>query len=202
MKTKNKRRQVVLKQKLVLGIVFLVIIIAIIAIIRTIGKLNEEEQEVASITENQVKDVLEISELSTVEYTYNAITQAYADEGSTLKYYVAYNGIVKAGIDFSKIDIKVDTPHKKITVTVPEVTIQECSVDPGTFEYIFSEDKYDDAKTVPPEAYKLCSEDLQKRVKQEKEMLTLGHDNAVAAVEGLISPWVKQVDKQYVVEVK
>lgn len=199
---KKKREQAVLREKLVLCIVFLVIAVAAIALLRTLSNIHSKNQEVTTITESQIEEVLEISELSTVEYTYNAVAQAYTDDGLEIRYYVAYDGIVKAGIDFEDIKITVDTPHKKITVTIPEVKILECTVDPGTFEYIFTEDKYDDAQTVPPEANKLCSEDLNKRANEEKEMLTLGRENAIAAVEGLIKPWVEQMDKQYVVEVK
>lgn len=200
--SKKQRRQQVRREKLVLMLVGLIIILAIVAMLRTLGSMGGSEKEVTTISDAMVTEVLEISELSTVEYTYNAVAQAFTEDQTDIRYYVAYEGRVKAGIDFSKVKISVNNEEKKITIKLPDVRITECTVDTGTLEYIFTDEKYDDPQVVPPEAYKLCQADLKKRANEEKEMLTLGRENAVAAIEGLIKPWVQQVDKEYVVEVQ
>ena len=66
------------------------------------------EGEVTTITESSLEDVFEISELQTADYIYNAITKVYDDDGTTLTYYVAYEGTVTAGIDFSNVLIEVN----------------------------------------------------------------------------------------------
>lgn len=200
--SKKQRRQQVRREKLVLMIVGLIIILAIIAMLRTLSRFGGSDKEVTTISDAMVTEVLEISELSTVEYTYNAVAQAFTEDKTDIRYYVAYEGVVKAGIDFSKVKIAVDNEAKKINITLPEVRITECNVNTGTLEYIFTDEKYDDPQVVPPEAYKLCQKDLKHRANEEKEMLTLGRENAVAAIEGLVKPWVQQVDKEYVVEVQ
>lgn len=203
MRKKKKRMQQVRRQKLALLIVILVILIAAFALLRTISSIAAKNREVdTAITESMITDVMNISELSTVEYTYNAVAEAYTEDQTAVRYYVAYDGIVKAGIDFADVKISVDNLAKKITITIPEVQILDCTVDAGSFEYIFTQDKYDDPQTVPPEANKLCNKDLKKRANEEKEMLTLGHENAITAIEGLIKPWVDEIDSEYVVEVK
>lgn len=161
---------------------------------------GSEGGEVNTISEATLKEVVAISELSTVSYTYNAIALVYAEDGKTLKYHVAYKGTVKAGIDFEEISITVDDDSKLINIKIPDVKILDCEVDAGTLDYIFEKDKYN-IPTVSSEAYKICLEDLKTKARQEKDLKTLAQDNAVSAVKGLIEPWVKQIDGEYTVEV-
>ena len=157
--------------------------------------------EITTISESTLKEVIEISELSTVEYTYNAVAKAYADEEKTkLKYHVAYDGSVKAGIDFKEITIEVDEEKKTIKITVPEVKILDCNVNEGTLQYIFTDDKYNDL-TVSSEAYAICKVDLEEKAENEEELLVLAKENAISAVKGLIQPWIEQIDNGYTIEV-
>lgn len=168
-------------------------------VIRTRG--GDQGGKVTTIAESTLKEVIEISELSTVEYAYNAVANAYADEEKTkLKYNVAYEGRVKAGIDFKDIDIDVDDENKKIKITVPEVKILDCDVNEGTLEYIFTDDKYNDL-TVSSEASKICKADLEEKANNEEKLLDLARENAISAVQGLIQPWVEQIDNEYTIEV-
>ena len=157
---------------------------------------------VTTISESTLEKVLEIEDLSTLEYTYNAVAEAYTDDNKAkLKYHVAYEGVVDVGINFSDISVSVDDKAKSITVTVPEAEVQSCRVDAGTLEYIFEKDKYE-TETVAQEAYHVALEDLESRVQEEDTMLEMARDNAISAVEGLISPWVEQLDDEYTVTVQ
>ncbi len=160
-----------------------------------------EEGEVTTITKTSLEKVFEISEFSTADYTYNAIAYAYKEDDITARYYVAYKGTVKAGMDFSKIQFEIDEVNKKIVLDLPECEIQSTTVDFGSMEYIFADKKYE-TETVSQEAYKLCQEDLAKRSAQEEELLYLARENAIAVVEALVYPWVNQLDAQYIVEIK
>lgn len=95
-----------------------------------------EEGTVTTISKASLEKVFEISELSTVDYSYNAVARAYEEDGATPKYYVAYEGTVTAGIDFSKIVIDIDEDTKIITITLPESEIQNTTVDFGSMDYI------------------------------------------------------------------
>lgn len=156
---------------------------------------------VTTISEASLEEVFEIGELSTADYTYNAVAYAYEDDGITPKYYVAYEGMVTAGIDFSKIIIDVNEESKLITLKIPECEIQDTTVDFGTMEYIFKKDKYN-TETVSQEAYKLCEADLAERTNTEEDLLSLAKENATAAVEALVNPWVKQIDTDYTVNIQ
>lgn len=156
---------------------------------------------IRTITKSALEKVLEISELSTVESTYNAVATAYSEDGETAKYYVSYHGIVKAGIDFQKISIQMDEDKKKIQLILPDSEIMDCYVEPGELNYIFLDKKYDIDSTAA-EAYQICTKDLRKRALQEDKLLEQAKDNAIHAIEGLIEPWVQQMDAEYKVEIK
>lgn len=173
------------------------------------AKLNEaitnviegEEGKVSTISEMTLNEVFDISELSTAYYTYNAIAKAYEEDGTTVKYYVSYEGKVKAGIDFSEIEFEINDEEKLITIIVPDVEIMETIVDPGTLEYIFK-NKKSETETVHQEAFKICEEDLNARIDKEEELLTLADKNTTAIVEALVTPWIKQIDSDYELVIK
>ena len=148
------------------------------------------EGKVTTFTASYLQDIFEISELSTASYTYNAIASIYTEDESSIKYHVAYNGTVVAGIDFSEIKISPDEEEKKITIDLPACKIVETSVDYGSMEYIFI-DKKAENETVSQEAYHACQKDLEKRAAADNHLLTMANQNTLSVVEALISPWVK-----------
>lgn len=163
--------------------------------------IEGEEGKVTTISEVTLDQVFDIQELSTADYTYNAIAKAYDEDGSTVRYYVAYEGRVKAGIDFGKIECRIDKEEKIITITLPEVELKEKTVDPGTMEYIFK-DKRSESETVHQEAYQICEADLEEKTKDAKELLHFAEENAAAVVKALVMPWVEQIDADYTVEIR
>lgn len=185
--------------KLLIAVSILILII-IVLIGFKLMKPDEEKKEVATITQTSLDKIIEINQLSTVDYTYNAVVKVYDEKSKDLKYYVAYEGIVTAGIDFEKIDIAVNEEQKKVIIKIPDVEIHDVNVNMGTMEYIFAKDKYE-TETVSQEAYKASTADLQERVKQEKDLHEMAKENAIASVRALFVPWIEQIDKEYTVEV-
>lgn len=151
-------------------------------------------------TEAQLEEIFEISELSTANYTYNSIVPAYHENGKTIRYYVSYEGTVKAGVDFSGIDIDIDNENKTISLTLPDAQIHEILVNAGTLDYIFTEKKYE-TETVVQEAYQLSCDDLRHKIENETQFYEMAKENAITAVEALIEPWVEQYDADYTVTV-
>uniref|UniRef100_UPI004055D893 DUF4230 domain-containing protein n=1 Tax=Agathobacter sp. TaxID=2021311 RepID=UPI004055D893 len=161
---------------------------------------KKKEASIATISESALEKMLEISELSTVDYTYNAVAKVYDKDGKNIKYYVAYEGVVTAGIDFDEIDITFNEEEKKILIMLPDVKIHEVNVDMGTMEYIFAKNKYE-TETVSAEAYKASRQDLENRVKKETKLHEMAKENAIASVNALFAPWIEQMDKEYTIEV-
>lgn len=185
--------------RLLIVVIILAIIVVIIFYMKT-AVFRDKDGQVTTISESSLERIIEIGELSTVDYTFNAIARVYDEEGSTIKYYVAYEGTVTAGIDFEKISIKVDEEQKKVRIIIPDVEIHNINVDMGTMEYIFTKNKYE-TETISQEAYKICKQDLQSRVKEERDLYGMAKENAIASVRALFLPWIEQMDKGYTVEV-
>ena len=148
-KSKNKEKRTrVIKIRITGGVILAIVIVCVILKIlnadpssvflkNTKDAIIGEEGTVTTISKASLEKVFEISELSTVDYSYNAVARAYEEDGATPKYYVAYEGTVTAGIDFSKIVIDIDEDTKIITITLPESEIQNTTVDFGSMDYIF-----------------------------------------------------------------
>ncbi len=160
-----------------------------------------EEGETFTLSEATIRKVFESSELSTADYTYNAVARAYAEDGISVKYYVAYEGKVKVGIDFSKIEIAMNEEDKVITITIPDIEFQEKTVDPGTLEFIFK-DKKSETEQMHQEAFLLCQRDLDEKADREKELLALARTNAQSVVEALVTPWIEQAEESYTVKIQ
>ena len=48
---------------------------------------------------------------------------------TTSKYIYSYDGVVKAGLDFSKIEVQVDDANRTVTVLLPEIEILDVNID-------------------------------------------------------------------------
>ena len=185
------------KPKIILGIVILIVLIIGF---KPGGVFHSSQNKVSTVSKSSLEKVLETSQLTTLQYTYNAIAEVKKEFFDTIKYHVAYEGTVQAGIDFEDIDIYINKEKKIITITLPEVSIQNVIVSAESMEYIFNDDKYE-SETVASEAYSACVKDLQTRAEKEVQLLQMAKHNARDVVQALIEPWVKQVDKEYTIEI-
>ena len=184
---------------LIKGVIGIIVIVLIVFVIKK-GFLIQRRRG-TTISQSSIEKILDISELSTLEYTYNAVAAGYDEDGKTLLYHVAYEGTVSAGIDFDKLKVKVNPDKKEIRITVPEAKILDCSVNEGSLKYIFEKDEYNTA-TISADAYKVSKEDLKKKANEETRITELAKENAISAISGLIEPWVDQVDDEYTVIIK
>lgn len=182
-------------------IVVALIALVILGIYLKITVFTNKEGTVTTISTASLKNVIAISELSTLDYTYNAIAKVYEEDGSQIKYYVSYEGKAIAGIDFDKIRFVVKEETKTVSIILPEVEIQDAMVDMGTLDYIFIKEKYN-TETVSQEAYKASKADLEKRLTEETELYKMAKENAISAIKALYEPWIAQIDAEYTVEVR
>ena len=182
-------------------IILSVAVVLILTIVIIIIAFPTKDGSLTTVSQSSLEKVIEINELETIKYTYNAIATKHTDDNKSVKYYVAYDGTVTAGIDFKKINISVDNENKIVSITLPEVEIQGTEVKLESMEFIFTKDKYE-TETVSQEAYKLCKEDLRSRVEKEDTLYTMAKENAIMSVKGMFKPWIDTIDNSYTVEVK
>lgn len=162
------------------------------------GKGNKllvgEEGKVTTVTESVLEKSVKRSRMYTAEYPYNGYVTVYDDDKETVKYYAAYEGTVKAGIDVSKITVFLDEETGTIIIRLPEATVAEPWVNPGTMEYIFENEKYN-TETVAQEAYRAALADLSERIHEDTKLAESAAENAKISARALIEPWVNQMDE-------
>lgn len=195
-----------MKQKIINFVILAVIAFSIITgvyLAMTHGGRTKRDQSV--LTKTTLMEVLEINELSTITYTYNGIVPGYEKvdvagnetEYGDIAYYVSYEGTVKAGIDFSKIDIDIGEDNKEIKVKLPKVEILDTIVDEGSLEFIHKKSQSDSKGENYKNAFWLCSEDLKKKTAKDKTLLELARSNAESAITALLEPWMEQMEEGY-----
>lgn len=157
------------------------------------------------ITETSLQKVVNVSDLSTLEVSYDGVaTVMNKEKADKVDYYVSYKSKIKAGIDFSKIHFDIlesseesDKEDKKtIIITLPQVEIQEPSVDIASLDYMFLNKKAND-ENVSQEAYKACIEDAAGESKKEETLKKMAEQNAENVVMALVKPFVEQADGDY-----
>lgn len=189
-----------------LGKILVLPLLALVIIGTTLALRHDPQkppkQYRTTITKSSLQQVLDISELSTVEYRYGSVTQAVNKKGKPV-YYVSYNGTVELGIDFSEIanSISIDTKQKIITVSIPEPKITSTNVNVDTLDYIFIDEKLNKAG-LADEALKLCSDDLKNELQQNDKIYEIAKENAVNAIKQLLEPLSRQPDGEYTIVVR
>ena len=187
------------KVKYIIGIT---IMLAVVIIVLLAVSMSSKKSEPEIISKSTLEDIINVSDLSTFEAVYNGIAKVTdEDNPEKVNYYVSYDAKVKAGIDFEKVDITVNTDEKIITVMLPEIKITDVNVDITSVDYIFENEKVN-TETVSEEAYKKCIEDVTSESNSEDAIYELAEQNARNIVEALISPFVEQLDSEYRLEIQ
>lgn len=187
------------KVKYIIGIA---IMLAVVIIVLLAVSMSSKKSEPEIISKSTLEDIINVSDLSTFEAVYNGIAKVTdEDNPEKVNYYVSYDAKVKAGIDFEKVDITVNTDEKIITVMLPEIKITDVNVDITSLDYIFENEKAN-TETVSEEAYKKCIEDVTSESNSEDAIYELAEQNARNIVEALISPFVEQLDREYRLEIQ
>lgn len=182
----------------ILSIIVIIIIGVLLFIIKCASTKNTESE---IITKSNLEKIINVSDLSTLEAVYNGIARvANAETPEQIDYYVSYNAKVKAGIDFQQVKIEVYAEEKVITVTLPEIKINDVNVDIASLDYIFLNDDVN-TETVSAQAYEKCIEDVTNEVNGEEAVYELAEENAMNIIEALIKPFVSQLDAEYKLEI-
>ena len=206
-KEKKPKTQIQLNLKVNIGIIVVIVVAIFITIPLLKGKGVSKREALQIITKSNLHKIIEVSQLSTYECVYNDVcTVMDKEDSSKIAYYCKYEGRVKAGIDFSKVNIAVDEQKdgsSLITITLPQVTLGEPEVDIASLKYMFMEDSADN-NTVSGEAYNACIQDIKEKSQSEELIYETAQENAVNIVKGLVDPFIKSVEtseKQYEVKI-
>lgn len=127
----------------------LAVTVAVLVIVFTAGALWSRGRESAPVITNELlsQQLVAVSELTTLEYHYTNMgkfenqVDFYGWKVPLTKksFIVAYDGVIRAGIDASAIE--VDVRGKSVTVTLPQPEILSHEIDDDSLE-IFDESQF------------------------------------------------------------
>ena len=181
----------------------IVVAIAVIVVTVNLNRKDEVVEEIPSEPEIEVSStltkILGKSKLSTFLAVYDGIVTV-KDEKGNVKYHVAYEAMVKTGIDISQVQFTVDKADKIIHIVVPEAQINEINVDHKSLDFMFQNEKYNTSEVVA-EAYGLCENDADTECKDQEAIFELAKQNAGNVLKAMVEPIVKQIDADYSVVV-
>lgn len=175
-------------------IITITILIITILIGTTIIFWGEEGNSTYDST-NTIKKITETETINTTEYIYNAVTQKET-EGGKIKYYVAYEGTVKAGFEFDEMKINTNKKSKTVTITIPKIKVTETKINEKNLKFIFTKAKYDDKKVLE-EAIELCKKDLETRAKETDLLFKTAQNNASSGIKAFLQPWINTLPEDY-----
>lgn len=159
---------------------------------------KDDHETLPVITSSTIEEQLNgLSELVTQEYTYRNADRRESSETwifgwtrpfSSKSILITYDGTIKAGIDFSKIEIDVAEETKTITIKIPESTITDNYIPQDSIEVLevkdglFNEvtfDNYNDFVSEQKAA-------MEKKA-IEQGLLEKANDEAKTLVENFVS---------------
>ncbi len=188
-----------IKYKLIVFILFTLILCATVFYLTYTWLNDKPETEV--ITQSSLEKIINVSELSTFEAVYVGVAKVMNEtKPEDIDYYVYYESKVKAGIDFEKVLIQINHETKKITITLPNITITDINVDIASLDYMFENNKAN-TETVSEQAYKACIADVSEESSNEDAIFELARQNAENIMTALISPFIEQLDEEYFLEI-
>lgn len=176
-----------IKQRLLKHLPIIVLFIGFVVLVTAImfrfsGGMAKEEP--AIITSSTLTDAIDISELSTAQFTYNGIAELYQDENKQkVKCHIRYNATIKAGINMSDVKWEIDEANKTVTPILPEIKITANPVDEKTVSFIPSSPNAELS-----EILKVCREDAEQEAMESSELVETAEENLKSIIEGLLYP--------------
>lgn len=155
------------------------------------------EGEVETETKISVTDILEIEQLSTLNYQYSGVCPMIG-ENHKVVYYIAFDGTVTYGIDMSQMKPPaVDDNTKTITLILPQLTIiGEPSVDAGSLEFIFLDPSADTVSTANAAQHN-CELYLADHILHDDKLWQNAKDNTYAEFMAMNKPLIDMFFPDY-----
>lgn len=177
-------------------VILLLFLLAALALSFLLGGLLLQREAPAPVITSELlgQQLSTIQELATVEYHYTNMGKfenqvdfyGWKVPFTTKSFIVAYDGVIKAGIDLSGVDCKVSGDH--ITVTLPRAAILSHEIDEDSLE-IFDETRniFNPIQISDYTAFTADQKDSVEAKAIENGLLTAADERAAAAVRQLIA---------------
>ena len=173
-----------MKAKKLKDIKLILVILAVALLIVLCGSVYVTLKSKRMITSTQLERVVNVSSLSTAQFTYNGIAQKFRDEAQKkLDYSARYNANVKVGIQMEQIRFSINYDTKQVIATLPDIEVLDISVDPNYIGYIPDKTNIDLS-----EAITICQKDAENEARAAERLFEAAEENAKSTVMALLYP--------------
>ena len=182
-----------------------IILLLIIVVLVVVFVIPNKEGKIKILAKSSLDRLVEKSELETVNFNYNVIAKKCKKEDKCdltsnnikdFEYVVSCTGTLTGGIDFSKVEITVDSKNKKLIVKLPEAKITDVNI--GSLKFLNGEDV---SASELPNARLLCENTIKEKSAQDEKVVPAIKEQASVVLQSFYEQWIKAIDKSYKVEV-
>lgn len=169
-------------------LVRIVDILALIALVISLLIHFSETNKAQIMTSATLEKAIDVSDLSTAQFTYNGIAEIYKDiTHKKVKCYIRYNAKVKAGINMEDVKFEIDNENMTVRPILPKIKINSNIVDEKSLSFI-----PESTSIELSEALTTCQEDAEKEARESDELLSSAQENLEAIIEALLYPIVSE----------
>ncbi len=154
------------------------------------------------VEEPDILQIRSICELATLECYYHNVAKSVKTKGTGLaaigekdrEFWTEYTGVVKIGVDMSKVKMEISGTDVKITIPAAELLSAE--VDESTYNAdssVFSEDSFFNSNKITVEDQQASIADAQAKMKEEVINNNTLLINAQNRAKMLIENYIKQL---------
>ena len=161
-----------------------------------ISGCSKKDQPLEMPAVNQIRN---ICDLATLDCYYHNVAKSKKEAGGGFLaigekdrfFWIEYTGIVRLGIDFSKVEMSVE--ENLVRITMPEAKILSVSVDENSIDensYIASKDGFNSNKITAEdqiEAIKKAQIEMEETVQKNKMLLLSAENRAKSLIENYIT---------------
>lgn len=169
---------------LITGLVVGAIIVAVVIFKMTGGSSMFGAEDF--VTSSQLKDAVNIEQLSSAEFVYNGIAEKYREDSDEVEYRISYDATLKVGINMSDIVFTVDDDAKTVKAQLPPIAITNISVSTEGLSYLPENPNLDMADILT-----ICEEDIKNEAAQSPSFYQTAEENMRDVVEALTLPLIK-----------
>lgn len=147
------------------GLVVVVVVVSIAVVCGIVLPLALDRNGTRYITESELRDVVNVENLNTIDYTYKGIAESHSSFlwMDAVDYRVKYTAHVRASYDMSAIEFSIDKENGIVTAYIPPATISDPILDNNQFGYLPEK-----TNAELPTVIALCKEDAAKEVNREQ----------------------------------
>ena len=168
------------------------------------------QKEEAPVVEPDVTEMRAICELSVMDCYYHNVAKYFEEDAQkgflgigkkNKHFWIEYSGIVRMGIDASKVNVEME--DTQVTITIPEAKVLKCTLDSESL----SQDSYivdkDSAKVEAADevlAFSEAQRQLEETAAQDKTLLANAQQRAKSLLEEYIKNIGEAVGKEYTIQ--